>query len=117
MYKLSELADEEMLWIGKIDSRNPVILSKSDFLEEIEEHLGKPVYTTSTYQVQIDIMDMLKQMLYEEEGCMYEGWKEDFWNNVSEKDIQRLQSDVDKILVGINVSYSAEHRVDVDAVN
>lgn len=43
-------------------------------MKVMEEHLGKPVYTTSMYQVQIDIMNVLKQILSKEEGCMYEGW-------------------------------------------
>lgn len=108
--KLSELKKDDMLLVGECD-----VMSKEDFLKEIQEHEGKEIYTTTIYKANINARSMLDSAIECEADNMYEDWDYDIWNDITETDIAELQNILDKILSrSNNVSYMADKKVEVD---
>ena len=106
--KLSELKNDEMLLVGE-----NLVIEKEDFVEEIEEHRGKEVYTTTEYRANINAKSMLEDAISYEADNMYEDWEEDIWNDISDEDINELQNVIDRILKG-HISYITDKRVEID---
>ena len=110
--KLSELKDNEMLLID--DDYNS-IMSKEDYLGDLESYKGYEVYTTTEYRASIDAKYMLESEIECEASNMYEDWEYDVWDDITEEDINELQRIVDRILSGSrNISYIADKRVEID---
>ena len=108
--KLSELKKDDMLLFGECD-----VMSKEDFLKEIQEHEGKEIYTTTVYKANINARSMLDSAIECEADNMYEDWDYDIWNDITETDIAELQNILDKILSrSNNVSYMADKKVEID---
>ncbi|MGY5237904.1 GTP-binding protein [Clostridium tertium] len=110
--KLSELKDNEMLLID--DDYNS-IMSKEDYLEDLESYKGYEVYTTTEYRANINAKYMLESAIECEADNMYEDWETDIWDDINEEDIEKLQKIVNRILSGNrNISYIANKRVEID---
>ncbi|WP_195264516.1 GTP-binding protein [Clostridium sp. 1001275B_160808_H3] len=110
--KLSELKDNEILLIE--DDYNS-IMSKEDYLEDLEDYKEYEVYTTTEYKANIDAKDMLDSALECEADNMYEDWYQDIWDDVTEEDIKELQIILDKILSrSKNIAYTAREKVEID---
>lgn len=108
--KLSELNDDVMLLVGEDN-----VMSKDDFVKEIQEHIGEKVYTTIEYKANIDAEDMLDSAIECESQNMYEDWDYEIWREINEVDIQQLQRILDKILSrSKNISYIADKKVEID---
>lgn len=108
--KLSELKDDDMLLVGE-----DFVISKEDFVKEIEEYEDEEVYTTKEYRAIIDAKDMLESEIDCEANNMYEDWPYNIWDNISEDDIKELQNILDRILSGSeSISYIADKRVEID---
>lgn len=108
--KLSELKKDDMLLVGECD-----VLSKEDFLKEIQEHEGKEIYTTTEYKANIDARSMLDSAIECEADNMYEEWDCDILNDITETDISELQKILDKILSrSNNTTYMADKKVEID---
>lgn len=108
--KLSELKNEDMLLVGE-----NLVIDKEDYLKEINAHRGKEVYTTKEYRAGIDAKSMLEDAISSEADNMYEDWEDEIWDDITERDIDELQSVIDRILSGCNnVSYIADKRVEID---
>lgn len=107
---LSELKDDEMLLVGE-----NLVISKEDFVEEIEEHRGKEVYTTTVYRASIDAKYMLESAIEYEADNMYEDWETDIWDDINKEDINELQRIINRILSGSrNICYIVDKRVEID---
>jgi uncharacterized membrane protein len=110
--KLSELKNNEILLIE--DDYNS-IMSKEDYLEDLENYKEYEVYTTTEYKANIDAKDMLDSALECEFQNMYEDWYQDIWDDVTEEDIKELQIILDKILSrSKNIAYMAREKVEID---
>lgn len=110
--KLSELKNNEILLIE--DDYNS-IMSKEDYLEDLENYKEYEVYTTTEYKANIDAKDMLDSALECEFQKMYEDWYQDIWDDVTEEDIKELQIILDKILSrSKNIVYMAREKVEID---
>ena len=108
--KLSELKNENMLLVGE-----NIVISKEDYINEIQEHIGKQVYTTTEYRAGIDAKSMLEDAIESESQEMYEDWEYDVWDDITEEDIKELQNILDRILSrSSNVSYTADKKVEND---
>jgi len=108
--KLSTLQDDAELMIGDY-----LVLDKKCFLQEIQEHKGQPVYTTREYSAHIDAKSMLDRAIECEADNMYEDWRYDVANDITDKDILELQHIVDKILNRVDiVTYKADKKVEID---
>lgn len=108
--KLSELKNENMLLVGE-----NIIISKEDYINEIQEHIGKQVYTTTEYRASIDAKSMLEDAIESESQEMYEDWEYDVWDDITEEDIKELQNILDRILSrSSNVFYTADKKVEID---
>lgn len=108
--KLSEIKDDEMLLVG-----DNLVISKEDYLKEMQEHEDETVYTTTEYSANIDARDMLDNAIECESDDMYEDWEQNVWNDITEQDISELQNVLDRILSGSsNVSYNADKKVEID---
>ncbi|WP_294186377.1 GTP-binding protein [uncultured Clostridium sp.] len=108
--KLSELKNDDMLLVGE-----NLIISKEDYVNEIQEHRGEEVYTTTKYIVGIDARRMLEDAIECEADMMYEDWEDDVWHDIAEEDIEEIQNILDKILSrSRNISYIIDKKVEVD---
>jgi hypothetical protein len=108
--KLSELKNENMLLVGE-----DIVISKEDYINEIQEHIGKQVYTTTEYRASIDAKSMLEDAIESESQEMYEDWEYDVWDDITEEDIKELQNILDRILSrSSNVFYTADKKVEID---
>lgn len=108
--KLSELKNENMLLVGE-----NIIISKEDYINEIQEHIGKQVYTTTAYRANINAKRMLEDAIECEADNMHEDWESDVWDDITEEDIKELQNILDRILSrSSNVSYTADKKVEID---
>ena len=108
MIKLSKLKDDEML-IVDMGSYGHVI-SKEDYLNEIEEHQGCKVYTSNKYKASIDAYDMLESAI----ECEYQNMYED-WDIEIKQDIEDMQKILDRILSrSDNISYTEKEQVEID---
>lgn len=108
--KLSDLKNDEMLLVGE-----NYVISKEDFVKEIEEYRDKEVYTTTEYRAGIDAKYMLENAIDCEADNMYEDWETDIWDDITQEDIDELQRIVNRILSGSrNVCYVAYKRVEID---
>ena len=108
--KLSELKNENMLLVGE-----DIVISKEDYINEIQEHIGKQVYTTTEYRASIDAKSMLEDAIESESQEMYEDWEYDVWDDITEEDIKELQNILGRILSrSSNVSYISDKKVEID---
>lgn len=108
--KLGELKNENMLLVGE-----DIVISKEDYINEIQEHIGKQVYTTTEYRASIDAKSMLEDAIESESQEMYEDWEYDVWDDITEEDIKELQNILDRILSrSSNVFYTADKKVEID---
>ena len=108
--KLSELKNENMLLVGE-----DIVISKEDYINEIQEHIGKQVYTTTEYRASIDAKSMLEDAIESESQEMYEDWEYDVWDDITEENIKELQNILDRILSrSSNVFYTADKKVEID---
>lgn len=113
MIKLSELKDNEML-IVDMGSYGHVI-SKEDYLNEIEEHQGCKVYTSNKYKASIDAYDMLESDIECEADNMYEDWDIEIKQDIMKEDIEDMQKILDRILSrSDNISYTEKEQVEID---
>lgn len=110
--KLSELKNNEILLIE--DDYNS-IMSKEDYLEDLENYKEYEVYTTTEYKASIDAKDMLESAIECEAFNMYEDWEYDVWDDITEEDINELQNVIDRILgESRNIAYIADNKVEID---
>lgn len=108
--KLGELKNENMLLVGE-----DIVISKEDYINEIQEHIGKQVYTTTEYRASIDAKSMLEDAIESESQEMYEDWEYDVWDDITEENIKELQNILDRILSrSSNVFYTADKKVEID---
>lgn len=109
--KLSKLKNDDMLLVGECD-----VMSKEDFINEIQEHEGKEVYTTTQHKANVDARDMLESALEcEANDNMYDDWLNDVLYDIRDSDIEKLQAIVDDILSrSANISYQADKEVEID---
>ena len=113
MVKLSELKDDEML-IVDMGSYGQVI-SKEDYLNEIEEHRGCKVYTSNKYKASIDAYDMLESAIECEYQNMYEDWDIEIKQDITKEDIKDIQVVLDRVLSrSDNISYTEKEQVKID---
>lgn len=113
MVKLSELKDDEML-IVDMGSYGQVI-SKEDYLNEIEEHRGYKVYTSNKYKASIDALDMIESAIEREYQNMYEDWDIEIRQDTTKEDIEDIQIVLDRILSrSDNISYTEKEQVEID---
>ena len=77
--KLSELKNENMLLVGE-----DIVSSKEDYINEIQEHIGKQVYTTTAYRANINAKRMLEDAIECEADNMHEDWESDVWDDITE---------------------------------
>ena len=113
MIKLSKLKDDEML-IVDMGSYGHVI-SKEDYLNEIEEYRGCKVYTSNKYKASIDALDMIESAIEREYQNMYEDWDIEIRQDTSKEDIEDIQIVLDRILSrSDNISYTEKEQVEID---
>ncbi len=108
--KLSELKDDEMLLVG-----DDLAISKEDYIREIQEYMGKEVYTTIVRRASIDARSMLEDAIKCVAQEMYEDWEDDIWNDITKDDIRDIQLILNRIFnKSNNISYFAYKKVEVD---
>lgn len=111
MKKLSELKDEDMLMVGDD------VISKEDLLEDWEYYKDKEVFTTIKYYAGIDAFDMLESTFEYESDEMYEEWFDKIMEDITEKDIEEIQSILDRILARNkqrNFCYVEDEKIEID---
>lgn len=113
MVKLSELKDYEMLIVDIGSYYN--VISKEDYLNEIEEYRGCKVYTSNKYKASIDALDMIESAIECEHQNMYEDWDIEIKQDISKEDIEDMQKILDRILSrSDNISYTEKEQVKID---
>lgn len=113
MVKLSELKDHEMLIVDMGSCGN--VMSKEDYLNEIEEYRGCKVYTSNKYKASIDALDMIESAIEREYQNMYEDWDIEIRQDTTKEDIEDIQIVLDRILSrSDNISYTEKEQVEID---
>lgn len=113
MVKLSELKDHEMLIVDMGSYGN--VISKEDYLNEIEEYRGYKVYTSHKYKASIDALDMIESAIECEGDNMYEDWDIEIKQDISKGDIEDMQKILNRILSrSDNISYTEKEQVKID---
>lgn len=109
--KLSELKDNDMIFVGDED-----VMSKSDYMEYIDEYKEFSICEAIPYKASINAKKMIESALENEyENNMYDGWFFDVIEDVTEDDIKELQIIVDGILNrSQNISYHEGEDIIID---
>src|SRR5574344_663813 len=118
--KVSELKDTGMIYVkdGIWESIMSVEDFKIDYDREHENIVKLKVYTTKEYNANLSAKDMLnREILSEAENNMYEDWDERIWEDITKKDIDDIQTVLDRILSrspSSNMSYQPDELIEID---
>lgn len=93
MIKLSGLENNT-----KIITENFSIYTAGEVKNDLQYFKDERLYTAIEYQAGIDARDMLENAIENECDNMYEDWNESNFQDIAEKDIQKLQVVLDEIL-------------------
>ncbi len=95
MIKLSTLKDNEILVVGD----EYKLMTKEELITNIDEFKEMNVYTLGIHYATLNAKDMLKSAIKnEEDDNMYEEWGNLIWGDVTDNDINQIQSILDRIL-------------------
>lgn len=95
MVKLSTLESNEILVVGN----DYQLMTKEELIKNIDKFSGVPVYTLGVYHAILNAKEILKNAIKDEESeNMYENWSELIWKDITNGDIEEIQSILDKIL-------------------
>lgn len=125
MKKLSELKDEELLFVCSKDNYDGSLVTKNDILNKLDYYKDKvktdnkfEIYTTYKVHAYLNARDILSQAIEDEEcDSMYEDWKYRILEDIEEEEIQTIQSVLDKILLKNptqNIAYHHDKLVELD---
>ena len=109
--KLSDLKNDDMLLVGEH------VLSKEDYITDMDEYKGKRVYTTTQYKASLDAKDILEDAIAREADDMYDDWEDSIWSDITDEDISEIQAILDRIInknSSSNISYVAVDEVIID---
>lgn len=114
LYKLSELENEDIVIDehGEVYSVEEVRTSIEQFKEE-----DRQFYTTTEYHASIDARVMLESAIESEyENQMYEDWDEKILEDITDKDIEKIQVILDDIFSRSevqNTAYYENEKIDI----
>ncbi|GAA0123015.1 MAG: GTP-binding protein [Clostridium argentinense] len=95
MIKLSELDNSEILVVGN----DYQLMTKEELIKNIDKFNETPVYTLGIYHAILNARDILNSAIKNEESRnMYEDWSNLIWNDITDEDIEQIQSILNRIL-------------------
>lgn len=107
--KLSELKNDEKICVGGIEN----IMEKQDYLFDIEEYKGKPVYLAEKVQVYFSLSDAIENQIEDEvyEDCVNDVMYDlDNRSTMNTKEIEKIINDA----IENNPSYEQGAEIEID---
>lgn len=112
--KLSTLSSDQNLMVSGEED----VISVSEILENLDNYKDKEIYTAESHRAGIDAIEVMDNII-ENIHCngMYDGWDELIIKDITNEDVEKLQTLFDDILSrrpGQNTSYTEDKLIIID---